>query len=302
MQLCVQTLPFDGSFEEVLSLFAEMGVEAIDHKLDPDEYLDDEEAQRRLRETLEEYGVELAVLSGTGNNPLHPQEDVARREDRLLRDRIRLAEQLGIDTVTSFSGLPGGSPEDTTPNWNAMPIPTGPWDEIEDHQWEVAIEYWEDLGEFAASRGVDVAIEIHVNTLISNPVELTRLRSATANSIGADVDPAHFVLQRIDPVDAVRHLADHDAVHHVEASDVEFYDENLRLQGVNDMTSMRSMLDRSWTFRTAGYGQSEAYWKDFVLALQMVGYDGSISVQQLRTPLPPERGVPKALAFLEQII
>src|SRR5579875_3284741 len=63
---------------------------------------------------LNDQGLEISALS-CHSNPVHPREDIAQRDDELLRRTIRLAELLGVRTVVTFSGCPGGAPEDVTP-------------------------------------------------------------------------------------------------------------------------------------------------------------------------------------------
>jgi len=302
MHLCVQTLPFDDPLEETLGFLEELGVECVDWHCDPDEYLDDPDARAELLETFASFGIDLAILGATGPNVLHPVDVQASAADERLRGVIELADQLGVGTVSAFSGLPGGGPEDRTPNWVVTPVPPGEQHEQFAYQWEeVAIPYWRDLSAFADEHDVDVAIEIHVDTLVNSPVALDRLREATSERIGAYVDPGHLWLQGIDPVATIRYLAERDAIMHVEASDVVEYAENQALKGRWDMTPMDDALERPWAFCTVGYGHDEREWRDIVSTLDLVGYDGPVSIQQLNTPQPLHEGVAKGVRFLDRL-
>lgn len=303
MHLSVQTLPFEEPIEETLAFLSGLGVESVDWRCDPDEYLDDPDAQAELLETFANHDIELSMLGATGHNMLHPDEDQAAEADELLRDTIRLAEQLGVKTVSAFSGLPGGGPNDETPNWIVSPIPPGEQHEQYEYQWEeVAIPYWNELGAFADDHDVDVALEIHVNMLVNSPPTLVRLREATSERIGAYVDPGHLWLQEIDPVASIRYLAEHDAIMHFETSDVVEYPEQKKLQGTWDMTPLDDRLDRSWAFCAVGYGHGESEWRDIISTLDLVGYDGPVSIQQLNTPQPLHEGVSKSAQFLTDIM
>lgn len=303
MHLSVQTLPFDEPLGETLAFLEGLRVESVDWRCEPDEYLDDLDAQTELLKTFESYDVELSLLGATGYNMLHPVEDRAEEADTRLRKTIELADQLSVDTVSAFSGLPGGSPEDKTPNWVVAPIPPGDQHEHYEYQWEdVAIPYWTELGEFADDHGVDVAIEIHVNMLVNSPPTIVRLMESTNDRIGAYVDPGHLWLQDIDPVASIRYLADHDAIMHFEVSDVTDYEENRRLKGRWDMTPMDEPEERSWSFCPVGYGHNEAEWRDIISALDLVGYDGPVSIQQLNTPQPLHEGIEKSAEFLDDIM
>ncbi len=37
--------------------------------------------------------------------------------------------------------------------------------------------------------------------------------------------------------------------------------------------------DRPWTFSTPGYGHSELFWRQLVVALRRVGYAGTLSIE-----------------------
>jgi DNA-(apurinic or apyrimidinic site) lyase len=69
------------------------------------------------------------------------------------------------------------------------------------------------LAAFADDHGVDVAIEMHPNFLVYNPPTLLRLREATNERIGANLDPANIVWQGIDIPEAIRYLGEHDAIY-----------------------------------------------------------------------------------------
>lgn len=303
MHLCGQISPFDEPLEAVLEFFEAVEIETVDLKANLDEYLDDDASQKALLELLDSYGVGIAILGAGGINPLHPVEEQARQADEQLRGAIRLADQLGVDTVTTFSGLPGGSPEDVTPNWFTSPVPPRGQIESHEYQWnDVAIPYWQDLADFADDHGIDIAIELHVRTLVNGPAELLRLRKAANDRIGGYVDPGHLWIQGIDPTVAIRRLAEENANHFFEASDVKLYHQNLMLRGVNDMTPMHDGLDRSWLFCTVGYGHGGKAWRDIIATLHLVGYDGPVSIQQRHTPEPQYEGFERAASFLRDML
>ena len=303
MHLCVQTLPFDGPLDETLAFLEGLGVESIDWRDDPAEYLDDPDAQAELLETVESHGMEIAMVGATGPNPLHPDEEEAEAADELLRDTIRLADQLDVGMASAFSGLPGGGPNDQTPNWIATPIPPGGQHEQFDYQWEeVAIPYWRDIDDFADDHGVDVGIEIHTNMLVNNPPTMRRLREEAGDRIGAYLDPGHLWLQGLDPVECIRYVAEEDPIFHVEVSDLIRYDSNRAVKGDWDMTPLDDTRERPWSFCPVGYGHGEEAWAEIVTALDLVDYDGPVSIQQLNTPQPLREGMETAAGLLNRVI
>ncbi|QFU81188.1 sugar phosphate isomerase/epimerase family protein [Natronorubrum aibiense] len=308
MDIGVHTPPLaDESLEGALDYLSEIGVNAIepgvggypgDAHLVRRDYLDDEDAQTELHDLLAEYDMRISALA-THNNPLHPDDEQAETADTELREAIRLADQLGVDTVTCFSGLPAGGPNDEVPNWITAPWPSEHADAHE-YQWDVAIEYWTDLAAFADDHGVDLALEMHPNMLVYEPHGLARLREATNERVGANFDPSHLYWQGISITDAIRHLGD--AIHHFHAKDTRIYEEQAREKGVLDTTDYDDESNRSWLFRSVGYGHGEDHWKDVVSTLRMVGYDGALSIEHEDSLTSSREGLEKAVDLLERAV
>ncbi len=270
-----------------------------DNHLPRDRYLDDPAEQRRLWELLESYGMDVSALS-THNNPLHPDDDRQTKTDRELREAITLAGQLDVDTVTCMSGLPAGSPTDDVPNWITAPWPPEQLDALE-YQWEVGVEYWNEIADHAATHDVRVAIEMHPNMLVYEPQTLLRVRGATNEYIGANLDPSHLYWQGISIPEAIRVLGEHDAIHHIHAKDTEIRDRHVREKGVLDTTSYAEEADRSWLFRTLGYGHGEDHWREVVSTLRTIGYEGTISVEHEDALLSAKEGLEKSLSFVREV-
>jgi DNA-(apurinic or apyrimidinic site) lyase len=310
MQVGALTVLFaDRPLPEALEYLSGIGVDAVelacggfvgDDHLDPDAYLDDPGRQADLHALLDEHDLTASALA-THNNPLHPDDARATEADRELRDAIRLAAQLDVNTVTGFSGLPGGHPEDRTPNWITAPWPTEHAEALE-YQWDVAENYWGELAEFADEHGVDVGIEMHPNMLVYEPEGLVRLRAATGERIGANVDPSHLYWQGIDVTEAIRFLGERDAIHHVHAKDTAIYEANARVKGVLDTAPYTDESNRSWLFRSVGYGHGERHWKEVVSTLRMVGYDDTLSIEHEDSLAAADEGLEKAVDLLSRAI
>ncbi|WP_137285158.1 sugar phosphate isomerase/epimerase family protein [Halorussus salinisoli] len=311
MDIGVHTPPLYGeSLEDAMAYLHGIGVDAIepgvgghpgDTHLPRDEYLGDDTAQNHLFDLLDEYEMRISALA-THNNPLHPDDETAEQADTELREAIELADQLDVDAVTCFSGLPAGSPNDETPNWITAPWPDE-HAEAHRYQWEeVAIPYWSDLAEHAADHGVNVAIEMHPNMLVYEPSGMLRLREETNERIGANFDPSHLYWQGIDVTDAIRFLGEHDAIHHFHAKDTKVYDAKARYKGVLDTTPYDEEPDRSWLFRSVGYGHGEEHWKDIVSTLRMVDYDGALSIEHEDSLTSSNEGLEKAVSMLQRAV
>jgi DNA-(apurinic or apyrimidinic site) lyase len=298
----------DEPLDEAVEYLADRGVGAVelgcggfvgDAHVDRATLLDDEDRRAELLDLVDRHDLRISALA-THNNPLHPDEEQRTAADRELGEAIELADELDVGTVTCFSGLPGGAPGDETPNWVTAPWPTE-HEEMLDYQWEdVAIPYWSDVAETADDHGVDVAIEMHPNMLVYEPTGLLRLREATNERIGANFDPSHLYWQGIDVTEAIRFLGEHDAIHHCHAKDTRVYDANARVKGILDTAPYTAERDRSWLFRSIGYGHGEAHWKDVVSTLRMVGYDGALSIEHEDSLTSPREGLEKAIDVLQR--
>jgi sugar phosphate isomerase/epimerase len=242
--------------------------------------------------------MEICALAVHGN-PVHPDKAVAASFEKDFRQTVLLAEKLGIDTVITFSGCPGGSPVDKTPNWVTCPWPPV-FGEILDYQWnEVLIPYWKKTAEFCKSHGVTkIAFEMHPGFCVYNPETLLRLRAAVGDIIGANFDPSHLFWQGIDPVQAIRALRG--AIYHFHAKDTRIDTANTAVNGVLDTKSLADVAGRSWVFRTVGYGHGRDRWNDIISALRTVGYDGAVSIEHEDALMSPEEGLDKAIEFLKQ--
>jgi len=308
MQVGVLTVLLgDQPLEDAVEYLDSIGVEAVeiacggyvgDDHLPTNEYLDDADAQAELLGVLDDHDMDLAALA-THNNPIHPDDEQAEADDAQFRDAITLADQLGVDTVVNFSGLPGGSPTAQVPNWITAPWPPDHAEALE-YQWDVAIDYWSEIAPLAEDHGVDIAVEMHPNMLVHEPHGLLKLREATSERIGANFDPSHLYWQDISITDAIRLLGEHDAIHHFHAKDTKVYEEQARTRGVLDTQSYSDVADRAWSFRSVGYGHGEEHWKDVVSALRMVGYDGVLSIEHEDALASPTEGLEKAVDVLER--
>jgi len=248
---------------------------------------------------LNDHGVTISALSCHGN-PLHP--DKAQREAMLKvsRDTILLAEKLGVKTMVDFSGCPGDSPAAIAPNWVTCPWPPE-YLKVLDWQWnEVVAPFWVEHAKFAADHGVRIAVEMHPGFVVYNPETMLKLRSIAGPNVGCNYDPSHMFWQNIDPIGAIRVLGD--AIFHVHGKDTQIYAANLVKTGVLDTKPYTDEPNRSWIFRTCGYGHGAEWWKEFVSTLRMFGYDNVLSIEHEDSLLSPEEGLSKAAKFLNEIV
>ncbi len=267
----------------------------------PDALLADEGKLAEFQAMIAESGLTISSLSCHGN-PLHPDRAVADEHHAAFQASVKLAAKLGVEVVTTFSGCPGdGSAGAKYPNWVTCPWPPD-FLRILDFQWnQAAIPYWKEQAKFAADHGVKkIALEPHPGFLVYNPETMLRLRDATDEVLGANLDPSHFFWQGIDPVKAVRKLAG--AIYHVHAKDTGLYPVNADYDGYLDTKPYSDEANRAWMFRTVGYGHGAEFWTDFISALRLVGYDGTLSIEHEDSLISPGEGLRKGIEFLQNIV
>ena len=300
----------DKSLDEACKYLADSGVQAVEigcggfpgkAHCNPEELLKDDKKIAEFKNTIEKHGLEIAALS-THGNAVHPDPAVAKVFHDDFVNTVLLAEKLGIDRVITFSGCPGGSPEDKTPNWVTCPWPDD-FSRIVEYQWnEVLVPYWKKMTAFAAEHGIKkIAFEMHPGFCVYNPETLMKLRNLVGSDlIGANFDPSHLFWQGIDPVYAIRYLGK--AIYFFHAKDTKIDEINTKTHGVLDTKHYGDEIHRSWIFRSVGYGHDYQVWKDMMSALRMVGYDDAISIEHEDSLMTPNEGLQKAIAFLKEVL
>jgi sugar phosphate isomerase/epimerase len=261
--------------------------------------LNDRQALKEFKQKLESNGFTISALSCHGN-PLHPNAAIAKAYQETSKRTVRLAEKLGVSVVIDFSGCPGDSDKAKYPNWVTCPWPPEYLDLLA-WQWErKVIPYWTRHAQFAKDHGVKIAIEMHPGFVVYSPETLLKLRHAVGNTVGCNYDPSHMFWQSIDPIKAIRVLGD--SIFHVHAKDTQIYDSNLPKTGVLDTKKYTDERNRSWIFRSVGYGHDDGWWKEFISTLRMYGYDHALSIEHEDSLLSPDEGLSKAAAFLNAIV
>jgi sugar phosphate isomerase/epimerase len=269
--------------------------------LDAEAALADAALRQRIQDDLARRGLTVSALSCHGN-PVHPDPDQARLHERAHDITVRLAPLLGVDTVCTFSGCPGGAPGDRTPNWVTCAWPAE-FARVLAYQWDdVLAPFWRRKAKEAADEGVRLAFEAHPGFAVYNPETLLKLRRLAGDNLGANLDPSHLFWQGIDPVEAARALGEAGALYHVHAKDTALDAHNVRLNGVLDAKSYADLARRSWVFRTCGYGHGDEFWKPFVSMLRGQGYDGALSIEHEDSYLSAQEGLEKAVAYLRGVL
>ncbi|MGQ1837529.1 sugar phosphate isomerase/epimerase family protein [Kocuria turfanensis] len=315
----------DRSLPEALKVIADLGLTGIEintggflpavHVPDMDEILVSDAARDDYLGLFEGTGVSIAGLNCNGN-PLHPKREIGQKHAEDVRRSIRLAERLGQDRVVTMSGLPGGEPGATVPNWIVNAWNSAALDVL-DHQWGIVADFWRETDRMAADHGVKVALELHPQNVVFNTADVRRLIELTgATHVGVELDASHLFWQQMDPVAVVRELGP--LVFHAAAKDVRINPGNAALYGVLD-NSFRRLApeedrtnlggdewanewpkDSAWDFVALGRGHDTAYWAQFLAALHEVDPDMAVNIEHEDVSLGRIEGLEVAAGVLQE--
>lgn len=294
------------SFQAALDLAARIGATGIEiatggqssaPHLRIDELLGDPGRRARFAEAFASRGLRIAALNCSAW-PLHPVH--GERHVALIRSTIRLAGELGVRKLVTMSGAPGDGAGSTAVNFIWYPWPAESMALLERH-WEAAIDLWTDLGAEAQAHGVErLAFELHPLHLVYNVPTLERMREAVGPIIGANIDPSHLFWQGMDPIAVIGRLGS--AVHHVHLKDTEIVPDQVAIAGVLDQRPFDDPANRAWRFRAAGSVHGADYWSAFIAALERVGYDDVLAIENEDETLPAQEGVEQAAAFMRPLL
>ncbi|WP_077296939.1 sugar phosphate isomerase/epimerase family protein [Virgibacillus pantothenticus] len=300
----------DKSFEEMLRYVQKAGLKAVEigtggypgnAHCDLDKLLESETKRKEYLEKVHEHGLTISAFSCHGN-PLSPDKTFAQESHDTFVKTVKLASLMGVPVVNIFSGTPGDSDGAKYPNWPVTPWPNE-YSDVLKWQWEEKlIPYWKAQGEFAKQHDVKIGLELHAGFLVHTPYTMLKLREATNDAIGANLDPSHLWWQGIDPVAAIKILGKANAIHHFHAKDTYIDQENVNMYGLTDMQPYSNVKTRAWTFRSVGYGHSVQEWSNIISALRTYDYDYVVSIEHEDPIMSMEEGLQKAIRNLNSVM
>lgn len=309
MKIGVFTVLFgETPLEETLDLVVDLGLDAVEigtgaypgnAHCNPAKLLASDRKLTAFRDAIARRGLTISALSCHGN-PLHPKASIARAHHQVFEQTVALARRLDVETVITFSGCPAADARGTQPAWIVSPWPPEFAESLE-WQWKArVVPYWKQAARLCRASGVRVAIEMHPNFVVYNPETMLRLRAIAPAVIGCNFDPSHLFWQGADPAAAIRAIGD--GIYHVHAKDCRLDPHNIAVNGVLDAKKYTREQERSWIFRTVGYGNDAGVWKGMVSALRVAGYDHVLSIEHEDSLMSSAEGLRKAVAFLKDVV
>ncbi|SHJ09088.1 Sugar phosphate isomerase/epimerase [Tessaracoccus bendigoensis DSM 12906] len=315
----------DRSLDEAIKVAADLGLDGIEinsggflppvHIPEIDEIIADPSVAKKYLARFEGTGVGIGGLNCNGN-PLHPNPVIGSKHAGDVRRSIRAAAALGQTRVVTMSGLPGGEPGATHPNWIVNAWNSAALDVL-DYQWEIAAAFWSDIDQLAKDNGVKVALELHPQNLVFNARDIRKLVDLTdATNIGVELDASHLFWQQADPIAVARELGP--LIFHAAAKDIRINTKHARLNGVLDNgfrrlspDEQRTNLggdewanewpkDSSWDFVALGRGHDAQYWADFIQALDDIDANMWLNIEHEDVELAGLPGLEVAAAVLNE--
>jgi sugar phosphate isomerase/epimerase len=256
----------------------------------------------RLQAELREHGSALSCVNAAGN-PLHPHAASRKEAQDALRGAIELASLLGVETVVTMSGCPGGRGEGDSTGVFAVS-----WICCDDEplwEWqfrERVVPFWSDLSTWAAyaAPGVRICLELHPGVTIFGNESFRRLRAEVGENVGINLDPSHFWWQGVDPLSVIEQHAD--AIGFAHGKDTLLHADRIRAHGVLDARYPVDPETAPWHFVAVGDGRPEEEWRALLAALRSSGYDGVVSIEHEDPRMSAEASIEASAATLRSVL
>lgn len=215
-------------------------------------------------------------------------DGVNQRAIEEMKNTARAAQRFGVSVVNGFTG------SSIWPYLYSFP-PVSP-SMIDDGFQQFADRFNPILDVFAEC-GVRFALEVHPTEIAFDIYTAQRALDALDNreEFGFNFDPSHLIWQGLDPVEFIRAFPDR--IYHVHVKDA--------ITTLNGMTGILSShlnfgdARRGWDFRSPGRGGVD--FEEIVRALNVVGYDGPLSIEWEDSGMDREFGAKEACQFTRNL-
>lgn len=205
-----------------------------------------------------------------------------------MKNAARAAKNMGLEVVNGFTG---------SPIWHMLySFPPVSKETIADG-FKFFAETFNPILDVFAECKVKFALEVHPTEIAFDIVTAKRALEAIDNrpEFGFNFDPSHLYWQMVDPVKFLQTFPDR--IFHVHIKDAA-----LTLDGTSGILSSHLDFDqpgRGWNFRSPGHGKVD--FENIIRELNIIGYQGPLSVEWEDCGMNREYGAADALKFLRKI-
>ncbi len=276
MKIGAMAVSFKLPFQETVRKAAELGITGLQISISKGEFNVDDMTDERiadLKKTLSLFGLEISAFCGDMGG--HGYMDKAENTWKVPRSKkmVDLAAKAGVKVITTHIGVI-------------------PFDEA-DPIYQEMLSALTEIGAYAAENGVTFAIE----TGPEKAAVLKKFLDAVPCGVGVNLDPANFrMVISQDPVEAVRLLGKY--IVHTHAKD------GKNLYPITDGREAYGTCDPTFRkkvfrpiYKEVALGKGQVCWKEYLQALQDVGYNGYLTIER-ECGLFPVKDIQKAADFL----
>ena len=213
---------------------------------------------------------------------------VNQRAAEELKNTARAAQRLGVSVVNGFTG---------SSIWHLLYSfpPTSP--QMIDAGFDLLAERFNPILDVFGECGVKFALEVHPTEIAFDIYTAQRALEALGNreEFGFNFDPSHLIWQGVDPVEFIRAFPDR--IYHVHVKDA-----IVKLNGRSGILASHLNFGdprRGWDFRSPGRGGVN--FEEIIRALNVINYDGPLSVEWEDSGMDREAGAKEAAEFVKKL-
>ena len=204
-----------------------------------------------------------------------------------MKDTARAARKLGVTTVNGFTG---------SSIWHLLYSFPPVSDAMLDAGYTLLAERWNPILDVFQECGVRFALEVHPTEIAFDVYTAERALEALGRrpEFGFNFDPSHLIWQMIDPVAFLRSFPDR--IYHVHVKDAA-----RTLDGKSGILASHLNFGdprRGWDFRSPGRGQVD--FEEIARALNVIGYEGPLSVEWEDSGMDREYGAAESARFVKE--
>ena len=277
MKLGVISDCFKRSIEESIALAGKLGMDgiqiyAVSGEFSAETLLENDEKIEYYKGLLRENGLTVSALCGDlGGHGFEIEADNATRVEKTNRI-VDLACKLDTKVVTTHIGV--------IPSDESSP------------KYAVMLDALRKCGEYAANRGVTLAIETGPETA---PVLYEFVKKA-GRGVGVNLDPANFVMVTgQDPTEAVYLLRDFIVHTHLKDGKMLKKSDPVEIYNVFAEGGIEGLNVADYFIETP-VGEGDVDFKAYVGALRDIGFDGFLTIER-ETGADPSADIAKAAEY-----
>ncbi|MCE5301499.1 MAG: sugar phosphate isomerase/epimerase [Planctomycetaceae bacterium] len=215
-------------------------------------------------------------------------EEINRRAAEDMKNAARAAQKLGVGVVNGFTG---------SSIWHLLYSypPISP--EMIEDGFDLLAERFNPILDVFGECGVKFALEVHPTEIAFDLYTAERALEKLnyREEFGFNFDPSHLLWQGVDPVEFIRAFPDR--IYHVHMKDA-----IVTLNGRSGILSSHLNFGdphRGWDFRSLGRGGVN--FEEIIRALNVIDYQGPLSIEWEDSGMDREHGAQEALEFVKQL-